>query len=180
MAKTFKKLAVWLLTISMLLGMVGIPAFAEEAPASKYPKVTVKLTPDETTKESATIDVNSGKLTREVNAITSGIETDVKDSYGELTAPQSALKFDRNSSTDQKAQKIARELYTDTGHFADPKTITVTGAPEGYPFKYVGFGDYSGHYVSHVRVIFERDEEGNAIKDATATSSSSRKQSTSL
>lgn len=78
---------------------------------------------------------------------------------------QPALKFDRNSTADQSAKKKTTELYTDNGHFHDPSSFTVTDAPDGYPWKYVGHGDYSGHYVSHVKVVYERDEAGNPIKD---------------
>ena len=163
MANTPKRFLAGLLSFVMLLGMVNVPVFAAE---TEVPVVTIDLIPGETTDGSATTDVTGGELTREVTATTSEIETTTKQTPGKMTAVQSALKFDRTSTADQKAQKVARELYTDTGHFADPSTITVTGAPAGYPFKYVGFGDYSGHYVSHVRVIYARDAAGNALKDA--------------
>ena len=103
---------------------------------------------------------------RKVTVTVSAVKTEVKYNETEnIIGVQSALKFDRNDTADQKAQKVARELYTDNGHFHDPSTFTVTDAPEGYPWKYVGHGDYSGHYVSHVRVIYARDEAGNALKD---------------
>ena len=111
MAKTMKKLAVWLLTISMLLGMVGIPAFAAEEPAAKYPEVTVKLIPGETTNESADLEVDGGKLTRKVGATTSEVvATSDQTPAGVLTAPQSALKFDRNSTTDQSGSDTHRSV----------------------------------------------------------------------
>lgn len=56
-------------------------------------------------------------------------------------------------------------LYTDNGHFTDPSTITVTGAPEGFPFRYVGCGDYSGHYVSKLHIIYDRNEDGTPKLD---------------
>ncbi|MBR4933459.1 MAG: Cys-Gln thioester bond-forming surface protein, partial [Clostridia bacterium] len=104
--------------------------------------------------------------TRNVSVSASDIEVFVEQikTVGN-TAVQSALKFDRKSSADQKAQQKIRDLYTDNNHFTDHSTITVTGAPEGHPFKYIGYGDYSGHYVSHIRVVYERDEAGNAVKD---------------
>ncbi len=146
------------------------------------PKVTVDLTPGKTTvekvatefglvEENGAYDKYSSAV-REVKATTGKVEVtyDEQDEQDEqveepFTSVQSALKFDRNSTADQKAQKVARELYTDNGHFTDTSTVTVTGAPEGYPYKYVGNGDYSGHYMSHVKVIYERDEAGNALKD---------------
>ena len=165
MKETSRKIFAGLLAFVMLLGMVNVPVFATETDA-ETPVVTVDLIPGETTDGSATIYLADGTVIRKVYATTSEIETVINDSYGEMTAPQPALKFDRNDTTDQAAQKVARELYTDNGHFADPSTITVTDAPAGYPFKYVGFGDYSGHYISHVRVVYKRDEAGKAIKDA--------------
>ncbi|MBR5537111.1 MAG: VWA domain-containing protein [Clostridia bacterium] len=161
MAKTLKKAVAMLLALCMALSLsVGI--FAAETDVAE---VTIALTPGKTTINSNEITVDGGTLIRVVNATTGEIIVAINDSYGELTAPQSALKFDRNSSSNQKAQKVARELYTDDGHFTNPASVTVADAPEGYPFKYVGYGDYSGHYVSHVRVIYERDDDGNALKD---------------
>ena len=155
MAKNLKKMISAILALVMCLCAM-LPAFASE---SEIPEVTINLTPGENTTGSAT----NGNLVREVSATTSAIETIINDSYGELTAPQSVLKFNRNSTTNQKAQKAATELYTDNGHFTDPEAFTVTDAPKGYPFKFIGTGDYSGHYISVVRVVYERDEDGNAI-----------------
>ena len=167
MAKTMKRLLCAVLTLAMCMSMLCVPAMAAEEPI-ELPEVTVALTPGKVEGEAVTEtkDLDDGTLSRTVTTNTSKIETTTEQTAGALTAVQSALKFDRNSTADQKAQKVARELYTDTGHFTDPSTVTVTGAPAGYPFKYVGNGDYSGHYISHVRVIYARDAAGNAIKDA--------------
>ena len=103
---------------------------------------------------------------RTVSVTVSEENTTVQENKSEaVSAPQSALKFDRSSTTDQTAQRKVRDLYTDNGHFTDPDSITVTGAPDGYPWQYVGTGDYSGHYVSHIRVIYDRDDDGNPIVD---------------
>ncbi|MBE6615340.1 MAG: hypothetical protein E7631_08555 [Ruminococcaceae bacterium] len=140
------------------------------------PKVTVDLTPGKTTvekvatefglvEENGAYDKYSSAV-REVKATTTEVAvTNKVIASGDLEAPQSVLKFDRNNSADQTVQRKVRDLYTDNGHFTDPDSVTVTGAPEGYPFQYIGTGDYSGHYVSHIRVIYERDEAGNAKVD---------------
>ena len=140
MKKVFTKALSLLLVAIMLTSTMLVGVSAEEAKAA--PVVTVDLTPgvDETSS-----DATANGIKREVTATTSEVETTTKQTVGELNAVQSALKFDRNSTADQKTQKVARELYTDNGHFHDPSTFTVTDAPEGYPFKYVGHGDYSGH-----------------------------------
>lgn len=44
-------------------------------------------------------------------------------------------------------------------------TITVSGASEGYPYKYVGYADYSSMYSCAIYVEYEKDENGKAIKD---------------
>ena len=167
MANTPRKFLAGLLAFVMLLGMVNVPVFADETDVA--PVVIIDLTPGKTTNKSATIPVTGGELTREVEATTSEVATVIKDSYGTLTAPQSALKFDRNSTADQTAQRKVRDLYTDNGHFTDPASVTVTGAPEGYPFKYIGTGDYSGHYVSHVRVVYNEDGSIKALQHANGT-----------
>ena len=164
MAKTFKRVLSAFLALVMCASALSVGAFAAE-PTNPFPEVTVQLIPGEETSLTETKDIEGGELSREVAVVASEIETVTKQTAGELTAVQSALKFDRGSTTDQAAKKKSTELYTDTGHFTDPSTVTVTGAPEGYPFKFVGNGDYSGHYISHVRVIYARDEAGNAIKD---------------
>ncbi|MBQ5671127.1 MAG: Cys-Gln thioester bond-forming surface protein, partial [Oscillospiraceae bacterium] len=167
MARKARKVVAWMLVLVMLTGMMGITSFAADANDNPFPEVTVTLTPEKETTTTADKNLEDGsKLTRVVTANTSAVEVATKQTAGELEAIQPALKFDRNSTADQKAQMVARELYTDNGHFHDPSTFTVTDAPEGYPFKYVGHGDYSGHYVSHVKVVYARDEAGNAIKDA--------------
>ena len=163
MAKTMKRLLCAVLTLAMCMSILCVPAMAAEPIA--LPEVTVDLIPGKDSEKTVEDGVNGGTMSRTVTATTSKIETTTKQTAGELTAVQSALKFDRNSTADQKAQKVARELYTDNGHFHDPSTFTVTGAPEGYPFKYVGHGDYSGHYVSHVRVVYKKDAAGKAIVD---------------
>ena len=167
MAKNLKRLCALVMALVMCGSTLSIGVSAAETPENPTPAVTVQLVPgkDETS-SSAKVDLENVTVTRDVKATTSDIIVTTKQTPGELTAVQSALKFDRNSTADQKAQKVARELYTDNGHFHDPSTFTVTDAPEGYPFKYVGHGDYSGHYVSHIKVIYERDAAGNAIKDA--------------
>ena len=105
--------------------------------------ISVELTPGGESTTENRIDDEDGLRTTiyKVTANTTEVEVTTKQTPGELTAIQPALKFDRNSTADQKAQKVARELYTDNGHFHDPSTFTVTDAPEGYPFKYVGHGD---------------------------------------
>ena len=165
MAKNLKRLIVCMMVLSIMISMVVLPVAAEETTPAGQAVVSLIPGGDPTTAK-AEIPLEAGTLVREVTATTGEIVTESTQTIGELKAPQSALKFDRNSTADQKAQKVARELYTDTGHFTDPSSVTVAGAPEGYPFKYIGYGDYSGHYVSHIRVIFERDANGNAIKDA--------------
>ena len=107
-----------------------------------------------TTTTDRTIDVETSE--EKVTFITQGTDLD---------ALQSELKFDPNNEQDQKDKKKETDLYTDTGHFTDPDSITVTGAPDDASFKFIGTGDYSGHYVSHILVIYERDEDGNPIKD---------------
>ena len=169
MAKTFKRVLSGVLALIMCMSMLSVGAFAAETTYNSFPDVTVKLTPGKDSDAAESSVNDEGTLSREVKATTGEIETVTKQTAGEVTSVQSALKFDRNSTADQKAQKVARELYTDTGHFTDPSTVTVTGAPEGYPFKYVGNGDYSGHYISHVRVVYERDADGNAIRMPAAT-----------
>ncbi|MBE6892264.1 MAG: VWA domain-containing protein [Ruminococcaceae bacterium] len=149
-------------------------------------EITIALNPNEenTVTNSETINVVIGEMpvagetvydytdvvvdaSREVTTSVTEVETTINHNALEnITGIQPALKFDRNDTADQTAKKKALELYTDNGHFHDPASFTVTDAPEGYPWKYVGHGDYSGHYVSHVKVIYERDELGNALKDA--------------
>ena len=164
MKKTLKKLAAGLLTFSLVPSMVTIPAFATEN--ANAPQITINLTPGAETSVSTVEETEQGTYSREVTATTSTIEIKKEQTTGEWKAPQSALKFDRNSTTDQTAQRKVRDLYTDNGHFTDPASVAVTDAPEGYPMKYIGSGDYSGHYVSHIRVVYERDEDGNALTDA--------------
>ena len=130
MAKKSKKTLALLLSMLMLTNTMGITASA--ATPTDTPEVTIRLTPGETTTDEITITDKKGTLTREVTATTGEIIVDTEDSYGEMKAPQSALKFDRNSSSDQTAQRKVRDLYTDNGHFTDPASITVTDAPEGY------------------------------------------------
>ena len=146
------------------------------------PAVSVDLVPGQTSEGTASSTTVSGDLPsgeedgiydyttttvtdRKVTANTTSVETVINKTGGDVSGVQSALKFDRNNSEDQKQQKKDREIYTDNGHFDNPSKITVTGSPEQYPYQYVGSGDYSGHYVSHIRVIYERDDEGNPIVD---------------
>jgi len=164
--KNLKKLSVLLLALVLVMNLMGVTAFAEESQPS--PTVTVSLVPGTNTDNTgyAGESVGDGEIVRKVTVSTSDVTTTYKQSVSEFKAIQPELKFDRNSTADQAAQKKARELYTDNGHFHDPSTFTVTDAPEGYPFKYVGHGDYSGHYISHVRVVYAKDEAGNVMKDA--------------
>ena len=142
-----------------------------EGEAVKSPEVTVDLVPGGDTDTSVSVKdhANAAKTVyaiRKVTAQMTEVEVDVSTLSNGVASILPALKFDRNDAADQKQQKIDRELYTDNGHFHDPDTFTVTDAPAGYPFKYVGHGDYSGHYVSHIRVVYKRDAAGNALKDA--------------
>ena len=163
MAKKMKKVLAMFLAVLMLSGtmLMATPAVAAEAD-SEY---TIALIPGKTTSAKRKVNDENGSTTYTITAETSDITVDAKQTAADFVGPQSALKFDRNDSADQTAQRKVRDLYTDNGHFTDPDTITVTDAPEGYPFQYVGTGDYSGHYVSHMRVIYERDEAGNPVED---------------
>ena len=149
----------------------------EELPnGTAVPAVTIDLTPGASNKKqviSENVTTEKGDTYSKVSFAVRNVDSSMTEIAitsevvaTDLKAPQSALKFDRNSSADQKIQQKARDLYTDTGHFTDPDSVTVTGAPEGYPYKYIGTGDYSGHYVSHIRVVYDRDENGNAKVDA--------------
>ena len=166
MAKTFKRALSVFLALIMCVSTLSVGVSAAETPENPTPAVTVQLVPGAEKTGSAYVELDNGKVTRDVKATTSDIIVTTKQTPGELTAVQPALKFDRNNTADQSAKKKSMELYTDNGHFHDPATFTVTDAPEGYPFKYVGHGDYSGHYISHVRVVYKRDAAGNALKDA--------------
>ena len=164
--KIMKKTIALILVLTMCFSTMAMAVQAEEtAAAAADPVISVELTPGGESTGQGSVPGEQKTTIYNVTATTSAVEVTTKQTPGELTAVQSALKFDRNSTADQKAQKVARELYTDNGHFHDPSTFTVTDAPEGYPFKYVGHGDYSGHYVSHVRVVYKRDAAGNALKD---------------
>jgi len=147
------------------------------------PEVSVELKPGETTtgiagETTVTGDVPSDEndknynytetteVDRTVTAETSKLNVTVnKTDASDMEGLQSELKFDRNDAEDQAEQRKIRDLYTDNGHFSDPSKITVENAPEGYEFQYVGSGDYSGHYVSHIRVIYERNEDGTPKVD---------------
>ena len=150
--------------------------------AAGQPKVAVVLIPGKTTEGKASNSVVIGDkpngeedtdydyttiivTDRKVTANTTGVETVVNKTGGTMSGVQSALKFDRNDTADQKQQKKDREIYADNGHFDDQSTITVSGAPDDYPYEYVGSGDYSGHYVSHIRIIYERDENDKPVVD---------------
>ena len=129
------------------------------------PEVTVNVVTGSESTTVSKIEVSSDATktvvgVRDVTVKMSEVKVTVGDIvYSNFKAPQSALKFDRSSTADQAAQKKIRDLYTDTGHFTDPSSVTVTDAPAGYPFKYIGTGDYSGHYVSHIRVIYDRNDD---------------------
>ena len=147
------------------------------------PEVTVDVVPGETTEGKAVTDTTvtgdqpegeddanydyteTETIDRTVTVETSDVTTTVNKVTTDLEGLQPELKFDRNDKKDQAAAKKETDLYTDNGHFDDPDTITVTDAPDDAPFKFVGNGDYSGHYVSHIRVIYAKDENGNPIKD---------------
>ena len=159
MKRAFTKALSLFLVVIMLASNVLVGVSAEGTPA--FPQVTIDLTPGEKTEAYA----DNAKVDRYVTATTGDIVTTSQQTASEFTSIQPALKFDRNDTADQAAQKKATELYTDNGHFHDTSTFTVTDAPEGYPFKYVGHGDYSGHYISHIRVVYKCDADGNAIKD---------------
>ena len=149
----------------------------EDTGDGEQTKVEAELIPGETKVGVVETEDVEGEINSEEGQITTTVtdrtlttetseETVITDKVSaEMEGLKSELKFDRNDEKDQKEQYKNKELYTDNGHFADPDSITVTDAPEAYPYKYVGFGDYSGHYVSHIRVIYERDEAGNPIKD---------------
>ena len=165
MAKKFKKLLALTLAVATCLSMVAVPAQAE---GSAYtPEYTVKLVPGKTTTAKDVVSDSTGKTTYEIKAVTSEVDVTTKQTIGEFKSPQPALKFDRNSTADQKVQQVLRDLYTDNGHFSDPAAVVVPeGGPEGYPFHYSeADGDYSGHYVSHIRVIYDREENGEPKVD---------------
>ena len=137
------------------------------------PVVVAPVVPGETT--TATAGVTTETVTNADGSVTTTTTTDrtvitetseekVTVNAGDTTLNglQSVQKFDSTNSAEQKKKT---DLYTDTGHFTDTSSVTVTDAPDDYTYKYIGTGDYSGHYVSHIRVIYERDENGNAIKD---------------
>lgn len=44
-------------------------------------------------------------------------------------------------------------------------SITVSGAPEGYPYQYIGRADYSSMYTNVIYVEYDRDDNGRALKD---------------
>ena len=170
MAKKMKKLLALVLAVTTCFSMVVVPAHAASTEVTEY---TVNLVPGTTTTNDQVVSDSTGKTTYTITATTDEVEVTTKQTIGEFVTPKSALKFDRNSSADQKAQQKIRDLYTDNGHFADPEAVVVPeGGPEGYPFYYgadansidYNNGDYSGHYVSHIRVIYERDEETGAAK----------------
>ena len=114
MAKNLKRLIVCMMVISIMISMVVLPVAAEETTPAGQAVVSLIPGGDPTTAK-AEIPLEAGTLVREVTATTGEIVTESTQTVGELKAPQSALKFDRNSTADQKAQKVARELYTDTG-----------------------------------------------------------------
>ena len=141
------------------------------------PEVVVPITPGQPTQGTAGVD-ESAPVTNPDGSVTTTTTTDrtvdVETSEEKVTfitqgsnleALQSELKYDPNDEADQKAKKKETDLYTDNGHFTDPDSIAVTDAPDDASFKFIGTGDYSGHYVSHILVIYERDEAGNPIKD---------------
>ena len=143
--------------------MDGLEADAPDTTVDLVPGKEISSTEEKVSSENAAKTVIA---VRKVTVTMTEVEVSSKITSSGVTSVIPELKFDRNDTADQKQQKVDRELYTDNDHFHDPSTIIVTGAPEGYPFKYVGSGDYSGHYVSHIRVYYERDAAGNPIKDA--------------
>ena len=163
MAKRLKKMLALILAAATCFSMVTVGVQAKEP--AEDPLYSVELVPGKETSAKREVKDETGTYTYRITAETSDVETTTQQTASELVSPQSVLKFDRNSSADQTAQRKVRDLYTDNGHFSDPDSFTVTGAPEGYPFQYVGTGDYSGHYISYVRVVYDRDSEDNAKVD---------------
>ena len=164
--KRMKKVLAFVLATSLVFGTMGTASFATEEGSTALPECTVSLIPGESTDAENSMAAGDGIINRILKAETTEINTIVNKQKTSLEGPQSALKFDRSSSADQKEQSLSRELYADNAHFDDPDSITVENAPEGYPFQFVGYGDYSAHGISKVQVIYERDETGNAIKDS--------------
>ncbi len=164
MKKAFVKLTSVLLALALCLSIGATAVFAAEE--TETPKITVEMIPGKTTSALEDISGTGFDGFRLVTVETSPLTTLVNHvSSSGFNGPKPYLKFDRNDTADQKKQQVIHELYTDNGHFHDPSTITVTDAPEGYPFQFVGYGDYSGHYVSKVRVIYERNEDGTPKLD---------------
>ena len=163
MAKRLKKMLALILAAATCFSTVTVGVQAKES--ADEPLYSVELIPGEETTAKRVVKDETGTYTYRIVADTSEVEVETKQTVSDFKGIKPALKFDRNSTADQKEQKVARELYTDNGHFHDPSTFTVTDAPAGYPWKYVGHGDYSGHYVSHVRVIYDRDADGDPKVD---------------
>ena len=164
MAKTFKRGLASLMATCMVAGFVNLPAYAAERKLE--PNVTVMLMPGETTSAKEQLSNEKQTVIKTVTAQTTAIATNVNNMFASgFIGTKPYLKFDRNDTANQKENKKIHELYTDNGHFHDTSAITVTGAPAGYPFQFVGYGDYSGHYVSKVRVIYERNEDGTPKVD---------------
>ena len=158
-AKKFKRCLASVMAACMVAGFVNLPAYAAERKLE--PSVTVMLMPGETTSAKEQLSNDKQTVIKTVTAQTSAIATNVNNMFASgFNGNKPYLKFDRNNTANQKENKKIYELYTDNGHFHDTSAITVTGAPAGYPFQFVGYGDYSGHYVSKVRVIYDRNEDG--------------------
>ena len=164
MAKTFKRCLASVMATCMVAGFVNLPTYAAERKLE--PNVTVMLMPGETTSAKEQLSNEKQTVIKTVTAQTTAITTNVNNmSASGFSGTKPYLKFDRNDTANQKENKKIHELYTDNGHFHDTSAITVTDAPVGYPFQFVGYGDYSGHYVSKVRVIYERNEDGTPKVD---------------
>ena len=164
MKKVFTKLTCVLLALTLCLSIGATAVFAADETESTG--ITVDLIPGKNTSAMEYINSTDFDGFRLVTVSASEIATVInRVSASGFNGPKPYLKFDRNDTADQKKQQVIHELYTDNGHFTDPSTITVTGAPEGFPFQYVGYGDYSGHYVSKLHIVYDRNEDGTPKLD---------------
>ena len=141
----------------------------EEDNDLEQPLITVKLKAGETVSNSIKKTVVEGNVKEDsTDEIYDYTKTTITERFLSASVSKVDIEIIENSSdlTGIKPVKDANKKDLYLGNFDDPtKKIVSEDGPKDFDYQFVGRGDYSSQFVSHVYVTYKKGENGKALKD---------------
>ena len=169
-----KKVVVCILLLVMMYpffvdAKTSTKEWVEEDTDKTQPLISTSLKFGSTVSNKVVTKVVEGNLKEnEEDEIYDYTTTTITEREISVTASNLTMQIFENSSdlTGVRPIKDANKKDLYLGNYDDPaqKKVSEDG-PENFDYQFVGRGDYSSQYVSHVYVTYKKDANGRTLKD---------------